>query len=71
MVEGFFDFTALGFKARQAEVSSLWAGSLQAQNTLANPEAIRRTDRTEKLKGGASFKWDIPACSVSLVVLKL
>jgi alpha-N-arabinofuranosidase len=65
------DWQALGFKARQAEVTSLWTGSLQAQNTLANPEAIRRTDRTEKLKGGSSFKWDIPACSVSLVVLKL
>ena len=69
-VEGVFDLKALEFKARQAQVSSLRADSLQTQNTLTNPEAVRRADRTEKLKGGGRFKCDIPAFSVCLVVLK-
>ena len=69
-VEGLFDLSALGFRAHEAEASTLWADSLQAQNTLANPEAVQSTGRTEKLKGIARFKWDIPGFSVCLVVLK-
>jgi alpha-L-arabinofuranosidase len=69
-VEAFFDFRAIGFRAGEAEVSTLWADSLQAQNTLANPEAVRHTDRTENLKNGGRFRWDIPPCSIEVIVLK-
>jgi alpha-L-arabinofuranosidase len=61
---------ALPFKAGQAEISTLWAESLQTQNTLSNPDAIRRADRAEKVKGGTGFRQNIPACSVCLIVLK-
>jgi alpha-L-arabinofuranosidase len=61
---------ALAFNAGKAEVIALWADSLQTQNTLANPDAVQRTDRTEKLEVGMRLEQDIPACSVCLVVLK-
>ena len=64
------DWRALPFKGGKAEVSILWADSLQTQNPLDNPDAVRHADRTEKLEGGTSFRQDIPACSVSLIVLK-
>jgi alpha-N-arabinofuranosidase len=63
------DFKSLGFKAGEARVSTLWADSLQAQNTLANPEAVRRSDRTEKLKGKSSLSLEVPQCSLSLIIL--
>jgi len=64
------DWRALPFKGGKAEVNILWADSLQTQNTLGNPDAVRHADRMEKLEGGTSFRQDIPACSVSLIVLK-
>jgi alpha-L-arabinofuranosidase len=69
-VEALFDLRAIGFRAREAEVSTLWADSLQAQNTLANPEAVRRADRTENVKNVGRFRWDVPPRSVCLIVLK-
>ena len=69
-VEGLFDLRALGFRADGAEVSILWADSLQVRNTLAKPDAVRRADRAERLKDSRSFKLDIPACSVCRVVLR-
>jgi len=69
-VEGLFDLRALGFRAGGAEVSILWADSLQVRNTLAKPDAVRRADRAERLKDSRSFKLDIPACSVCRVVLR-
>jgi alpha-L-arabinofuranosidase len=69
-VGGIFDLRAIGFYAREAEVSTLLADSLQARNTLSNPEAVRRADRTENLKSADRFRWAVPPRSVSLVVLK-
>ena len=68
-IETAFDFKALGFAPRRASVSTLAADSLQARNTLADPGAVRRADRTDRLDGRAIYSAAVPPFSLTLVVL--
>ena len=68
-IDAAFDLGALGFPPRRAAVSTLAADSLQARNTLADPNAIRREDRTERLDGRAHYSATVPPYSLTLVIL--
>jgi hypothetical protein len=68
-IDAAFDLGALGFPPRRAAVSTLAADSLQARNTLADPNAIRREDRTERLDGRTHYSAAVPPYSLTLVIL--
>jgi alpha-L-arabinofuranosidase len=64
-----FDLKALGFTVGKAEIHRLWADSLQARNTLSNPQAIRKESSAEMLKGRMIYTTKLPSCSLTLIVL--
>jgi alpha-N-arabinofuranosidase len=68
-VQSAFDLKALNFRYREVRMSRLWADSLQAMNSLGNPNGIRRNDDVERGGGGARFTTELPPCSVTLIIL--
>lgn len=64
-----FDLRALRFTVSKAELYRLWADSLQARNTLSNPEAIQKESSAEMLKGLTIYTTKLPSCSLTLLVL--
>ncbi len=68
-VEAAFDLAGLEFAPRQARISTLRADSMQVRNTFADPDAIRREDRTERLKGRTNYAAALPSFSLTLIVL--
>jgi alpha-N-arabinofuranosidase len=68
-VEAGFDLGALGFRPGAARRIELRAESLQARNTFADPDAVRREDRTEHLDHPAAYTTALAPYSLTLVVL--
>jgi alpha-L-arabinofuranosidase len=68
-VQASFDVKALGFAPRRAKIAVLWADSLQARNTLADPGAVRSEERTASFGETAHFNADLKPCSMTLITL--
>ena len=68
-VRAAFDLKALGFAPRRAKIAVLWADSLQARNTLADPGAVRHEERTETLGGRPRFTVGLKPCSLQVIIL--
>ncbi len=68
-IDAVFDLGAVGFRPTEARRIELSADSLQARNTFADPDAVRRVERSERLDHPAVYETALVPYSLTLVVL--
>lgn len=65
-----FDLSGLRFKPDSADITQLWADSLMAHNTTADPDAIRRKHEAGRAVAGETFTVTAVPYSLTIAVLR-